>query len=207
MHHQCFFQLEHLVKCIPHTVLHQSISLHLKRAFSVPLNSDFHLCEHALFFHLLFQFMVLCCQDIQGNGSWHVWFLFFLFLQKSHMDHPKNIICQQTSGPAYPSVAMRTLYSPKGFPFSLQVLNSSCLLPPTPTNIQLLPISWLNQLSHSPTTKHLVPQQKTWDLLIPPQKIFLKYLSVWETGITLVIMPLFKWKLYSMVILRTVFYK
>lgn len=109
-------------------VPHQSISLHLKRKYSIPLNSDFHLCNHALFFHLLFQFIVLCCQWIQENGPWHMWFLFFLFLQKSYTDHSKNIICQQSSSPAYPSVVMITLYSPKGFPFFSKCC--ICLLPP-----------------------------------------------------------------------------
>lgn len=105
----------------------------------------FYLYNHALFFHLLFQFMVLCCHYIQENSSWHVWFLFFLFLQKSHMDHPKNIICQQTSSPAYPSVVI-TLSSPKGFPFFLKVLYlpAASSVPPKP---QLFPMLWLIQLS------------------------------------------------------------
>lgn len=59
-----------------------------------------------------------------------MWFLSFLFLQKSHMDHPKNIICQQTSSPVYPSVAMITLLT-KGFSFfSQSAVSASCHLHP-----------------------------------------------------------------------------
>ena len=148
MHHQCFFQLEHLVKSIPHTVPHQSISLNLKRDFSIPLNSDFHLCNHALFFHLLFQFMVLCCQEIQGNGSWRV--IPFspvppeVKYGPSQEHHLPTDFCSSISFGRNENSLLT-----KGFSFFSP--SAEFLLPPattTPTNPQLLPTSWLNQLSH-----------------------------------------------------------
>lgn len=114
-------------ECLPYSS-HPGVSLHSRRNYSIPLDSDFHLCNRALFFHLLFQFMVLCCQDIQKvvhdicdfspscSSRSHIWTI------------PKNIICQQASSPVYPSVAMITLFSPKGFPFFSKCC--ICLLPP-----------------------------------------------------------------------------